>query len=139
MSARKMFWMAGGDTEPVISCGESKVYNGSMNFPYEATVSLGSGTGLVTLNFDAISVPDKFEIWFEGVKVIDTGYRGATSEQAALDADLTSRGLPTETITAPGNGLASFTKNTSTPTAIVRVYAPLGGTAWSMTLGCPVA
>ncbi len=74
---------------------------------------------------------------FDGVEVINTGYRGDVSYQSALDAELASRSLPPETITAPGSGSTSFNKTTATTTAIVRVYAPLTGTAWSFTLGCP--
>lgn len=122
-----------------VSCGVSSSYSGGEAFPTEETITLGSATGIVVLNFQANQVPDKFEVWFDGVKVIDTGYRGDASQQSALNAELASRGLPPETITGAGTGTASFVKSTATTTAIVKVYAPMSGTAWSYTLGCPSA
>lgn len=121
-----------------ITCGSSASYTGGEVFPSEEFITLGSGTGTVTLNYDALSIPDKFEVWFDGIKVIDTGYRGDSSYQSALDAELTSRGVPTETIAGIGAGTATFTKSTASVTALVRVYAPLPGTGWSFTLECPV-
>lgn len=137
MSARKLFWMAGNNLE-VIACGVSKETVGGTSFPHETIVTLGSTTGTVTLTFDGQSVPDKFEVWFEGVKVIDTGYRGAASYQTNLDTVLADKGLPPETITEPGTGTASFVKSTTVTTALVKVYGPLPSTAWSFTLSCPV-
>lgn len=124
---------------PVVACDGTANYNGGESFPSEYIVTLGSGTGLVTLTFDAIGIPDKFEVIYDNTTVINTGYRGDTGYQSDLDAALTARGLPTEQITAPANGTASFNKLTDTTTAIVRVYAPLSNTAWNYTLSCPVA
>lgn len=123
---------------PPVACGSSATYDGGEAFPTIQVVNLGSGTGDVFLNADALSIPDKFEVWFEGVKVIDTGYRGDTSYQSALDTALAARSLPPETITSPGAISMSFHKSTATITAEVRVYAPLDGTSWNFTLNCPV-
>ncbi|HHW4673555.1 MAG TPA: hypothetical protein ACQGQF_07095, partial [Xylella fastidiosa subsp. pauca] len=78
-------------------------------------------------------------------------YHGDTSYQAQLDADLSSRGLPLETITQrPGSEsdpadqfankhyeTATFQKTTADTIAEVRVYSPLEGTAWQFHLDCP--
>lgn len=124
--------------ESVIECGVANTFNGGQSFPSETTITLGSGTGEVVLSFNAFGVPDKFIVEFDGVEVINTGYRGNTSEQAALNSALGSLGLPPETIVATGEGIASFTKSTATTTAVVKVFAPLDGTAWNYTLECPV-
>lgn len=132
-----------GEFEPItcdsgiIACGVNNSYSGGEAFPSESTVVLGSGLGQVTLNFDAYGIADKFVVIFDGVEVINTGYRGDGSGQQQLNNALADRGLPPETITAPGSGTVSFNKTTATSTAIVRVYAPLSGTAWQYTLGCP--
>lgn len=123
---------------PIIPCGDSSSFSGGESFPTEQVVTLGTSLGNVVLIFDALSIPDKYIVIFDGAEVINTGYRGDVSYQAALDAELASRGLPPETITFPGFGTANFNKTTATTTATIRVYAPLSGTAWSYTLNCPV-
>lgn len=122
-----------------INCGIQTTYEGGESFPTLLNVNLGAATGNVTLNFDARAIPDKFEVWFDGVKVIDTGYRGSSEKyQTALDNALALRGLPSETIAGVGLGTANFNKTTTTQTALVKVYAPLEETLWDITLGCPV-
>ena len=119
-------------------CGTNYTYSGGENFPTLLNINLGTGTGTVTLNYDAKNRPDKFEVWFDGVKVIDTGYRGSSTYQTDLNTALSLRGLPSETIAGVGNGNANFNKTTNTQVALVKVYAPLESTSWYLTLGCPV-
>ena len=121
-----------------VNCGTESSFTGGQQFPTYLNIHLGTDTGTVTLDFDAIGIPDKFEVWFDGNLVIDTGYRGSTFRQAELDAALADRGLPPETITAPPSGTATFNKTTATSTAQIRVYAPLNLTAWDIELSCPI-
>ncbi len=94
----------------------------------EFIVDLGTSTGNVDLTFDAFSIPDIFKVEYDGVEVINTGYRGVSG---------TYDGVPV-TVAGPGSGVASFTKSTSSPTwAKVIVEAPFSDTAWTLTLGCP--
>ena len=125
----------GGTIEP---CGSATSYQGGQSFPTEYQVNLGTDTGDVILDFNANQIPDKFIVVFDGVEVINTGYRGSTSYQSQLDAELISRGLPTETIVGTGAGSTYFTKTTSTTTATIKVFAPLDQTAWTVTLNCPI-
>ncbi len=126
------------NTNPPESCGIPISYTGGEAFPSITEITLGATTGDISLSFDSYSIPDKYEVWFDGVKVIDTGYRGDTSYQSGLDVALAARGLPPETIVSPGYGSESFTKSTATTTALVYVYAPMEGTAWTFQLQCPV-
>lgn len=126
------------DNNGAIACDIPINYSGGATYPTVRTINLGSGTGTVHMPFDANNIPDKFILEYEGAEVINTGYRGDTSYQAALDAALAAIGAPTETITAPGNGSASFVKSTATTTATLYIYGPLGGTAWDVTVQCPV-
>jgi len=121
-----------------VACGASSSFSGGQQFPTYLNVNLGTDTGVVTLDFNAYGIPDKFEVWFDGNKVIDTGYRGDTIYQTQLDTALAERGLPSETIISPPNGTATFNKTTSTQTAQIRVYAPMSGTGWITELSCPV-
>ncbi len=101
--------------------------SGSYNIP----ITLGSTTGTVWLVFNAYSVPDKFQVIYDSTTVIDTGFRGSSSYNSALNA----LGYPN--VSGAGSGSASFYKGTSTTTATVIVTAPLSGTAWEFTLSCP--
>ncbi len=121
-----------------VACGASSSFSGGQQFPTYLNIHLGTDVGTVTLNFDAYGIPDKFEVWFDGNLVIDTGYRGDSFRQAALDAALAERGLPSEPIVGAPAGIATFNKTTTTSTAQIRVYAPLTNTGWITELSCPI-
>jgi hypothetical protein len=123
---------------PTISCGAGTSYTGSTSYPTIQNVTLGSDTGVVELNYQAYSVPDKFVVEFDGVEVINTGYRGDSFYQTQLNNALAALGEPAETIQGTKLGTLTFNKTTATTTAIVKVYAPMSGTGWNFTLGCPV-
>jgi hypothetical protein len=94
----------------------------------EITVDLGSATGLVTLTFDAYTIPDIFIVEWDGSEVINTGYRGTSGTYDGVAV----------TVAGPGAGTASFTKTTASPSlCTVRVEAPFTGTQWDINLGCP--
>lgn len=118
---------------PAIPCGGAVNYSGGQIFPAVYTVNLGSHLGNVNLDYNAYSVPDRFVVEYNGLTAIDTGYRGDSSYQTDLNNIL---GSPTP-ITGPGQGSASFVKASTQPTATVKVFAPLPGTVWTFTLGCP--
>lgn len=119
------------------SCGVPIPYTGGQTYPTIQVINLGSGTGTVVLDYDAFGIPDKFIVEFDGVEVINTGYRGDSGYQSFLDASLASYGASPETIMGRPTGSDSFVKSTATTTATVYVYAPISGTAWSFTLQCP--
>ena len=128
--------------EPIeadIPCGAGSLYTGGPSFPQVDIVELGSATGIVTLNFNAGFVPDKFIVEFDGVEVINTGYRGLNSYQTDLNTALAELGLDAETIQGVGQGTATFQKTTATTTATVKVFAPISDptTYWDYTLSCP--
>lgn len=142
-------------------CGSPIPYDGGLSFPTSKTIYLGPTTGTVTLSFDALSVPDRFIVIYDGVIKIDTGYRGLPSfSYGGSDRDRFNDGLNGKVdivtgLTYPfsnpahapdgypyvpnlGSGTASFSKTTSSTEAEVRVYAPIYGTEWDFTLMCPV-
>lgn len=133
------YWLMFADPATA-ACGVDRSYQGGKAFPSVTDVYLGPATGTVTLEFITGVIPDKFEVWVGGEKVIDTGYRGAVARQADLDAALAARGLPSETIVEyAGEGVpmyASFDKLTAHTKATVKVFAPLSGTGWTFNLGC---
>jgi hypothetical protein len=119
-------------TTPVVACNASTSYSGGAGFA-SYTINLGSGTGTVTLTYQAYNVPDRWRVVWGGVEVINTGFRGSSANNAALNA----AGFPS--VVGPGNGSTTFSKNASSPTnATVYVDAPLSGTEWVFTLSCPV-
>lgn len=122
---------------PTIPCGVASSYSGGTSYPTIQQVTLGSDTGVVTLNYNAYSIPDKFVVEFDGVEVINTGYRGDSFYQSQLNSALAYYGDPAETIQGFGSGSATFNKTTATTTATVKVYAPMSGTGWVFDLSCP--
>lgn len=120
-----------------IACGEEVIFAGGESFPFIQEVVLGTDLGVITFDFDAFDIPDKFVVVFDGIEVINTGYRGDTAQQTDLDNELILRGYPTETIVSPGNDSAFFNKTTTTSVAFVYIYGPLPDTEWNFTVGCP--
>ena len=109
-----------------ITCSETK-YNGGFGGG-EFIVDLGSATGSTILSFNADTVPDIFKVEYNGVEVINTGYRGTSGTYDGIAV----------TVAGPGMGTASFTKSTASPTwAKVIIVAPFSGTVWNFSLGCP--
>jgi len=118
-------------------CGTQYGYSGGATFPERYEVNFSGATGTSTLTFDAQSYPDKWIIVQGGTVLLDTGYRGSTLFQDALNDALAERGLPPETIAGTGSGSANFTVSGTEP-VYVYVYAPVGNTVYTFTVGCPV-
>jgi len=126
----------GVSNQNIISCSESFSYNGSSG-TFVFLIDFGTDIGECGINYDAVSVPDKFEIeWNE--QIFTTGYVGSN----AYDQQLLNLGIsPTEINTGnptTGAGELKFIKSLAQPTtAIIRVTAPLDGTGWVMSGICP--
>jgi hypothetical protein len=144
-----------------VNCGEGSSYSGGVSYPTTESVTLGTDTGTVVLDYNAQNVPDRFIVQWNSSVVIDTGYRGAPQydfgggSRSAFTSSLTGDidpitlntypdfatypddGYPR--IVGPGIGTASFNKNLGTDTfAIIKVYAPMSGTVWSYQMNCPL-
>ena len=145
---------------PPVACGVASSYSGAEGYPITQSVTLGSTTGTVDYSFDAYSVPDRFIVRWNSNVVIDTGYRGTSDydfgggNRASFNADLNGQVDPITLVTypdainypddgyprvtSPGGGITSFNKTLASPSsALVEVYAPMPGTAWTFTMGCP--
>lgn len=123
---------------PTVACSVLANQGSGGKGLYTFPVTLGSGTGTVYFKYDAQTVPDKFEVIFDGVTVINTGFVSDCwpSSCGTYNTQLNALGYPN--VSGP-NGTASFSKTTGTTTATVKVTGPLTGTAWSFTLGCPAS
>lgn len=122
-----------------LTCTDDVVFSDSGNvvLPSVDVVALPSEAGTVTLEYDAYNIPDRFVVEVGGRVVIDTRYVGTERTVAEINAVLTAYGFtPTSqaNIISPGDGTRSFQKAAGVTSAIVRVYAPLTGTAWEVTL-----
>ena len=147
-------------TIAVINCGESSSFSGGVSYPTTQSVTLGTATGTVVLNYDAQSVPDRFIVEWNSSVVIDTGYRGSSvydfggGSRSAFTSSLTGdidpitlNAYPDLTtypddgyprIVGPGIGTASFVKNLASDNfAIIKVYAPMSSTIWAYRMDCP--
>jgi hypothetical protein len=99
---------------------------------WQITVQLGSYTGTVACTFNAYQVPDKFQVFWDGNLVIDTGFRG----NAIFNSQLNALGYPS--VVGTGFVTASWTKLTAFPDfATVVVTAPIDSTRFYFKLGCP--
>jgi len=147
-------------TIAVISCGVLSSFSGGISYPTTQSITLTSATGTVVLNYNAISIPDRFIVDWNSSFVIDTGYRGDavydfgqvgrssfTSSLTGLIDPITLNVYPDfatypddgyPRIVGIGAGTTSFVKNLASNTfATIKVYAPMSGTAWSYTMDCP--
>lgn len=120
----------------LVPCSDNFNYNGKSG-AYEYNIDFGTDMGTVGINYDAISVPDRFVIEWNGQKW-DTGFVGSSS----YNSSLISAGVsPSNIHTAnPSNGSGQLTFNKTAPYprfAKVTVYAPLNGTAWRVSGICP--
>ena len=119
----------------MVSCGTIiNVVSTDTSFPVVNAVTLSNILGQVKLDFNSNGSPMKFIVMYDNYPVINTGYVGHSSYQNDLNAALFDRGLPPETIVdssilgggQSGLGSITFGKGTTTSTAIVMIYNPLG-------------
>jgi len=116
---------------PTVACGSATTYAGGAGFA-SYTITLGSGFGIVTLSYNAQTVPDRFRVVWNGQEIINTGFVGNSFYNTALN----NAGFPS--VVGGGVGSSQFFKQLTSPvTAIVYVDAPLSNTQWSFTLSCP--
>jgi hypothetical protein len=61
--------------DPIVACSGTVIPNQSLGI-YETTFEIGSDTGTTGINYDAVNVPDRFQIEYDGVIVADSKYVG---------------------------------------------------------------
>lgn len=95
--------------------------------------SLGvAGPTSFVLDFNALSQPDRFQVFYEGAQIHDTGWRG---DPGYDDPD----GNPI-TPTGPGLGSATIAVPAGTSMEITVVVTGSGaGTVWDYLVNCPVS
>lgn len=118
-------------------CNGTSTYGGGKAMPNEQTWNLGSGTGVVKVHFYTYGYPDRLQVIFDSNVILNTGYRGDASQQAALNSDLASYSSASEYIAGGKVLTASFYKNSATTTAKVQVFGPGSGTKWDYWISCP--
>lgn len=136
---------------PIIPCGNLTPAGGGVGV-YELILNVGSGLGYTGITYDALGIPDRFEIYYNNIKVADSKFvgdqitnpanptGGITFGSYVLDnytydgADFIPTGTTTnvtigsvdiaDNITEPtnGNGTLLFNKTTTTPT-IIKIIA----------------
>ena len=89
------------DVSVGVSCSAGITANGSQGV-YEAIIVLGTGLGSSGINFNAASIPDRFQIEYDGVIVADTKYVGS---------GLSGNPPSYPGLLGPHNGLSVFSLN----------------------------
>ncbi len=106
---------------------------------YTYFINVGPNTGTVTIFYSAFNLPERFQVIYDNALVLDTQWVGALTEQNLnwLNSYLIRVGQsPVETIYR-GASAVSISKNTSTTTMEIRVYAPLYNSRWTLSASCP--
>ncbi len=119
----------------------SNAWGGSGNRGiFTVTIDVGNGTGNLNFSYDAQTIPDRFQVYWNNILQIDTGFvsdcwPSSCSSPVNYNAQLNALGYPN--VSGP-NGTQSFTKNLQSPSVItIVITAPLTGTYWEANLTCP--
>ncbi len=124
-------------------CGGGGTWQGGNTMPDEQIWNLGSKTGIVTVHFYTYQVPDRLQVLIDDNVVLNTGYRGVSSNplysnmQGKLNDYLATYGSASENMTGGPILTASFCKCSSTPTCKVQVFGPFPSTQWKYWISCP--
>ena len=123
-----------------LTCTNDVVFSnaGTVVLPSVDIVALPTEAGTITLEYDAYDIPDRFVVEVDGRIAIDTRYVGSSSYTVSEVNDVLRRyGFQQTTqsrIITPGRGTTTFQKRAGSTSAVVRIYAPLPGTQWKVTL-----
>jgi len=122
--------------ENIIQCSEGINFSGNSGV-FETVINFGLETGQAGIDYNAFGAPDKFTIIWNNQE-FTTGFVGLnTSDQALLNLGISPLDINTGN-PGTGDGILLFNKNSQQPTeAILRVDAPLSGTAWNIEGICP--
>lgn len=118
------------DNTPYFSCSQDEI-RGDQGFD-QFYINFGTLTGTAGIDYNAYSIPDKFDIIWDG-NLYTTDYVG----DSRYDEQLISLGIPISAIKTGGifggDGALTFLKNKQYPNfALIRVSAPLKSTAWTI-------
>ena len=144
------YWLAVPPLDAV-ACSIATTFQGGRAVPSITVITIGSDTGQMLFKFATGFCPDRAEVWIGGAKVLDTGWWGDPSWQDDLDAACAAAGISSGTIHDvadpthdayeqwdAGDAISfAIDKSTADTTAIVKIFAPVGGTAWKFLLSCP--
>ena len=126
---------------------------GTGNYSYP--INLGNSLGIVTIEYQAYGVPDKFVFTWNGNTYTSgsgngtgAGFVGAASHLSNLQATAGNSSATITTLTTSygsgsgqaqngGRGTITFNKTHQNPNSVMTVSAPLSGTAWWFSVSCP--
>jgi len=119
-----------------IGCNEAFNFSGTSGIK-DIGIDFGEALGSCGIDYDPASIPDRFQIIYDGVVVADSLFRGSESaRQSLLDLGYIESEL--DLGTDPTSGSLRFNKTEALPTtAIIRVTAPLPSTYWNVVGVCP--
>ena len=133
---------------PPLEC--FRYYNGTIafdgndrdivDFPIEYYAPLGPGTGRVGLDYTVYDQSVRFEVEYNNLTVIKTGYVNTSREDIKynLQRELALRDITVADFSPLSSGTVYFDKTTSEPqNAKVKVYGPVDGASYKIAMFCP--
>lgn len=120
----------------VVPCNMVLFVDNAGFYKRDYEITLSSDLGFVALNFSVGSIPVRFVLNYDGADVIDSGYHGSSSYQAALTAALALLGEPDAVIDTNTEYGLSFIKATTSEFAILSVYSPLNNATGTFSVSC---
>tara|TARA_R110000803_G_C11934923_1_gene315846 strand:- start:78 stop:797 length:720 start_codon:yes stop_codon:yes gene_type:complete len=110
-----------------VECGNQFSFSGGTVYPATFLLQFGAGTGTVTVNSNALTIPDRMIIEYNGEVAIDTGYRGGSAPSCTGTCYFYDYGGANRTdFTDSLTGLTDPITNTVYPDIVTSGFAPDG-------------
>jgi hypothetical protein len=117
-----------GNTQFYVPCGGSISFSGNVGIYYAYAIVVGTQTGTITAQFDSFDVPDRFQLYWNGILQADSLYVGDNLYSGNYDISLVNNSP--YSLTKYEYGASGFTNtgNTETVTVTSNDLAPSVGT-----------
>lgn len=63
------------EANPIVTCGAGLDAGGGVGI-YEYIINIGTDTGWTGITYDAAGIPDRFEVYYDNVKILDSKFVG---------------------------------------------------------------
>ena len=124
---RVMMKNKGGNTQFYVPCGGNISFSGNVGIYYAYAIVVGTQTGTITAQFEAFSVPDRFQLYWNGSLQADSLYVG-DSLYSTYNPSIVNNSPYSLTVYEYGSSGFTSTGNTETVNITDDDLAPRTGT-----------